>query len=583
MHFQLPQQLQTELLAYDPKLKALVRTQEPKKQSKKSTHPLGNPNDLIPVDVIKASVLQDAIDNINGNLAADRFQIFTKVVDVATPEARTVTIAILYHYEQCWYAAWLPPKGKEDEYLYGYAYAYKDTETAFKMIPRLLKEEQAGISTQKQYGRSTFYVRQAVITIDDVCNSKYDAEVKKWNIPGVASYYKKGSNMYKAISGFEEALRNKIPTWLDSRGIFDRVRTTSIAKLLIDDVPKDVVPNPDQWQPSYESLLQLMTAKSNDMLSFRLGELQVFNSIKHIIDTPYFRRWIQQQCDQCIELYNNSKTERIADIKRPWLTLKTYLNTIISIQSVWTDCPIDYYQNNMDALLGVSFRVMGHEKTANWLRQHMPVASFMHMIVKFYEEKTASVKLREAAYEGRRNYDFNERLGRNVFTFTDFNDATSMLSQVLATKDLEPPKRWRIAEFHDYVQGEAWKIKNPNEGLPQDLFPQPIKVQLDGETWTFFQPYDTHQLSSWGQAVRNCVGSATHYAEDCKKKKHFIVLCMIDGKPQFTIQLTVDMGMMSVKQIAGIANKSLTQEQKDLYTQAFGLALQQRNNELVSA
>jgi hypothetical protein len=86
----------------------------------------------------------------------------------------------------------------------------------------------------------------------------------------------------------------------------------------------------------------------------------------------------------------------------------------------------------------------------------------------------------------------------------------------------------------------------------------------------------------WGQAVRNCVGSASHYAEDCKKKKHFIVLCMLDGKPQFTIQLTVDMGMMSVKQIAGIANQRLTENQREQYTAAFRLALQERESALQS-
>jgi len=70
---------------------------------------------------------------------------------------------------------------------------------------------------------------------------------------------------------------------------------------------------------------------------------------------------------------------------------------------------------------------------------------------------------------------------------------------------------------------------------------------------------------SWlcgARSVRNCVGSASHYADDIKKRKHFIVLCMIDGKPTFTIQLVVDMGLMSVKQISGVANQRLTEDQQ---------------------
>jgi hypothetical protein len=51
----------------------------------------------------------------------------------------------------------------------------------------------------------------------------------------------------------------------------------------------------------------------------------------------------------------------------------------------------------------------------------------------------------------------------------------------------------------------------------------PIKVQHNDQQWTFIQPIDTHQLAAWGQAVRNCVGNATNYAEGVRKKQHFIV------------------------------------------------------------
>ena len=166
--------------------------------------------------------------------------------------------------------------------------------------------------------------------------------------------------------------------------------------------------------------------------------------------------------------------------------------------------------------------------------------------------------------------------------FSDWRDTVSMINAVLASGNpLETPKRWRIIEFHDHVQAEAWKIKHTNQSLPQDLFPAPIKVQANDQTWTFIQPHDLHQLAAWGQAVRNCVGNASHYANDVKKKKNFIVLAMVDNKPLFTIQLEVNNGMMSVKQIKGVANKSLSDSEKDAYTAAFGTALNKRNEELV--
>jgi hypothetical protein len=58
---------------------------------------------------------------------------------------------------------------------------------------------------------------------------------------------------------------------------------------------------------------------------------------------------------------------------------------------------------------------------------------------------------------------------------------------------------------------------------------------------------------------------------------------MVDGKPTFTVQLKVDMGMMSVSQIVGTSNQRLTQEQKDSYTEAFGKALQLQADALKSA
>ena len=127
MHFQLPSNLQQELLAYDPRLKALAKETKAK-TTKKPKFPLGKIPCLIPTHIVREQLQHDAIEQINASLAPERYHRFTKVVDIATPQARTITTAILYHFEQCWYAAWLP--GKDDDYIYGYSYAFKDTTAA---------------------------------------------------------------------------------------------------------------------------------------------------------------------------------------------------------------------------------------------------------------------------------------------------------------------------------------------------------------------------------------------------------------------------------------------------------------------
>lgn len=571
MQFQLPSNLQTELLAYDPTLKKLAQASKPKTESKKAKYPLGNVGALIPTEVIRESLQQDAIDNINGVGVASRFQIFTRFVD-----SKPQTIAIIYHFEQCWYAAWLPPKGKENEYIYGYTIAFKNNSAASKTVPHALWTKREDMEC-RTVGRSEIYYQTRII-------NKYDIQAgndgRHWRAMGVASYYQKSRDIHEALTKFEDQLRASIPSWDDARGMFDRIKCSCVADALeldklqgywaIGKVSKH------EWTPSVDNFFRIVDYYYA-LSGYEGCEYRDVQRIRHIIDKPFFRRWIQRRCDDIIENYNNPNNRILKIIRRPWKQIAHLCYVINSVHTLWPDAPLDYYQTHLDELLNIRLRQSANDQAIQWIRQHMHVASYFNMLNKHYTHSVAD------AQKNTYRYTFDSDLDYYQFSFHEWSDTLSMLSRVLeAGVTVEAPKRWRIEEFHDHIQAESWKIKNPNEGLPQDLFPQPVKVQHDGQSWSFFQPVDTHQLAMWGQAVRNCVGSASHYAEDCKKKKHFIVLCMLDGKPQFTIQLTVDMGMMSVKQIAGIANQRLTDEQKDQYTAAFKLALQERESALQS-
>jgi hypothetical protein len=576
MQFQLPINLQTKLIAYDPQLKALART-EKQSTTKKSKYPLGNPVDLIPNDIITATRLQDAIDAINKEPAPSRYREFTKV----TTEG-TITHAILYHYEQVWYAAWLPPKGKEDDYIYGYTYAYKDTATAYKVIPHALRQ-QKDICVYKPSGRTQFATYTQLVTKQDVIDGQ---DKRNWHIPLVTSCHQKSRRIYEPIKRFEAQVQISIPQWEDSRNMFERMRVTCIADVLTREHHTEYwkTANKSEWLPSADTVFNFI--KSTDVhSSYNLfgNDFYGYKSILHILDTPFFRKWIQNKCNESIELFNNPDTYTKLSIIQPWNTIFHLCKQIKTIHNIWVNaCPLDYYQTNLNALLGITCCSGYNVKHAYpWLVEHMPVASFFTLINKFYETKEAE---RLAYPNGNHRYHMEHTIGMYVYSFRDLEDTLSMLGKVIEDKgELAPPKRWRITEFHDYVQAEAWKISNTNEKLPQDLFPAPIKVQHNDQQWTFIQPIDTHQLAAWGQAVRNCVGNATNYAEGVRKKQHFIVLCMIDNKPQFTVQLKVSMGMMTVDQIAGISNARLTEEQRESYTKVFGQALQQREEVLASA
>jgi hypothetical protein len=329
------------------------------------------------------------------------------------------------------------------------------------------------------------------------------------------------------------------------------------------------------WVPSYDNVIKLITFHAHTT-GYDGHIYNKANKILHIISKPFFKKWIQSKCDECIAIHEDTDNKYLTEVRKPWKIIFELIDRIQHVNSIWPDCPIDYYQTHIDALLGI--RTLGRYKTedhvAVWLQKHMPVASFFTILFKFYTEQVENNKS---------NYNYSNELGINQYSFHAWSDTISMISNIL-NKDvaLAPPKRWRIDEFHDYVQAESWKLTNKNESLPQDLFPTPIKVALGSSNWSFFQPIDTHQLAQWGQAVRNCVGNATHYAEDVRKKKSFIVLAMVDNKPQFTIQLEVNMGLMSVKQIAGVANARLNAETEELYKTSFAKALQLREKELQS-
>lgn len=569
MQFRLPQQLQTELLAYDPTLKALAKQSDSESKAKKPKNHLGLPPGLIPVDVVRQSLYDDALQIINSNELVYRFHEFTRITNVATPQAAVTTYAILYHYEQCWYAAWLPPKGKENDYVYGYSFAFKDTQSAYKNLKPLVSElfKEGKCTTIPIANRKAFIVYQEFVTKQDIINGHRS---KNWNIPCVARYYKKAEHLMPAILRFEKELKSTIPSWDDSSGIFDRISRQSLTDLI-----------KYHWNHDFTNDISLSAQSIIDAINDDLHLLAYgkYKSILKIIDTPFFRKYIQSLIDESQQLFDDITTTSVRKVLCNWHRILKLLERIKQINEIWPDCPIDYYQTYFQILIVVKWYKNGTHLTKEWLNQNMPVASFFNNLQQAYE------KIDQSEY-GR---CFDKDLNLKCFRYDLWDDTISMLDSVLAYNqvattpiEIQTPKRWRLSEFHDYIQVHAWKVEHKNESLPQDLFPTPIKLIINQTQWTFFQPIDTHQLAAWGRAVRNCVGSAGTYADGVRKKKHFIVLCMIDNKPEFTIQLNVDMGMMSVKQITGVANKSLTAEQTEQYTKAFSQALQQRESELKS-
>jgi hypothetical protein len=558
LQFKLPTNLHQNIIHYDVKQKPAAKNQvsvvnaQNRKPTKKPDFPFGVPTDIIPESIVSKKNLLDALTKINRSTLENRYQAFTRMND-----DKKEVYALVYYYENCWYAAWLPPIGKESEYVYGYSSVHKDTATTRNKVSRTVSGRESECKKVK-YARSHYFLFSKTVTQQDIMNGD---SARHWTTDaGVMRWQKKGKRMYvNAIMKFNATLATHIPTWKEDidNNVFSRIQNKSALQVM---APTWLTSDPScEKVLSYDSLL---TIAKNEDLVYKWSLTKIIEKVLGIIETPYFRKYIQSTCDQMEQMFHSPEVTSISGIREICECLERYLNNIEAIRSIWPNCPVDYFQKYekiLSQLCLFNYTYL-REQSKSWLNTHMPVASFFNILEK---EST----------------DSNE-----AFYFYELRDTLLMLNTLLTYKaDLTPPKRWRINDFHDYVQSESWKFNNPNESLPQDLFPTPIKLEIQNQNWTFFQPIDTHQLGQWGQAVRNCVGNSSVYANGVRTKQHFIVLCMIDKKPIFTIQLKVCDGVMSVQQIQRVCSRSLTEDDKASYTKAFSEALNLREQQLTQS
>jgi len=194
-----------------------------------------------------------------------------------------------------------------------------------------------------------------------------------------------------------------------------------------------------------------------------------------------------------------------------------------------------------------------YESTDRWIGDNLPIESYLNMM----EQKYNKLKNEKGNYY---SHNKDDSTGDYLYWESEMRDTFQMLEQCLyhinhSPKPIElklKPKRWRLTEWHDQLMSETWKLRNPNEKLPQKLFPELIQIDSD-QQWKIFQPRDTHALARWGQAARNCVGNS-NYAKGIKRCQHMIILVMLDNQPKYTIQTTFDNGEMTVSQITKVEN-----------------------------
>lgn len=584
MEFQLPQNLLKQVVAYDPILKPIYqKIEQANKPARASSGPrlsLGIIDCLLPVDLVSAEQQIQITTDINAQKSISR----------AIRTNNEKCEAVVVHHASMWYCWWfVKPEykaansefAKQHEYLYGCSIAFKNTSASLNRSD--LKSSTLGwndgtnnpirfaeIATrsERKTGRCKWILKTALITERIITKGAT-------NIPFIdefRGYTRKMRHEHNITTDWMAHFKATIPSWKDA-SLFDRMKEAG-------DVRKCVF-TPSIVEANYAetSFADILVAKAMDA---RRMDDEAFIRLHDLMKTPFFRKEANKTFDDTLKIYTNPETTSRQQVLTPTELFKHRLSILRSFVLIFGATATADHCQQLWAMAGniSSLRTPAFASVCGWLEQNMPVSSFIQIITK---------KVVDEADEYKREYNRDYRTGMYRVTLHELNDTLSMIDQVYRAQHgsqdhqelkLARPNRWRINEFHDYLQAECFKLTTPNEKLPQDFFPEPIRIEKDGQRWSFFQPCDVHQLGSWGKAVRNCVGSADSYRKGIKNKTHMIFLVMLDSQPRYTVQAKIRNGVLHIEQIADVCNRTLNSEQRSMYEQTFTEAINIRISQL---
>lgn len=242
--------------------------------------------------------------------------------------------------------------------------------------------------------------------------------------------------------------------------------------------------------------------------------------LNQFFNTPYFKKYFSSKD-------SNDKTY--------FYDISNYLNNIFTLTEVWENIPIDYFQNYLEILEAFDiYSYFRNNEVKSWISTNISPKTFLNMI-----------------------HNNSNRISF-VNTHGTLQDTFNQIEKLISKKIIPTtPKRWRLSEFHDHIsyiylqQTVDNKEHNPNY----------IPIPYIKERYKIYQPKNTIDLARWGKKVRNCVLS---YEDKILNNESIIVFIEEDSIPKYTIELDSNSKEYIVKQSVGIANSSITQEEKEL-------------------
>ncbi len=513
LNFTVPKEIYSQIDSYDVEKPKPVK---PVKERPQNTFPkAGIPENLVPENILPKARLIELIQIMNRSNGSHHYSLTHQYVNHENNHVLLLKLANKY-----WFSIWFNTEDKET--VFGYSICMRNLKS-YKSYGRGYFWNTYNVSEEdftevKHSKKDYLYLHKSV--------TKEDLDTRKFNSRNVCCLDNSLSTLSTLfLDEFRKKMKNYINIW-NNHQIF-QAYNTSMAEII--GYSKEY--NNFSWKPDFSYIISC----SNYDQEF----------VKKL-ETPFFRKKINNICNTFIQEFNSPEFDR-------WNhSFKTApLKTLEGIDRMYSySIPIDHLQSLWDYFEQTQFKNSYYNQptyyTGDWLKENIPVKSFVNMYIKDY------------------------RL---------MNDTVSMVRSLSEKKpDIKYEGRWRPQEFHDWAMAEHWKLSNKNEKLPQDLFPSPIKV----DTMTFIQPINTHQLSHWGRAARNCVGSST-YSNGILKKNHFIILALKNNEPYLTIQAILKNSTLEVIQIKKTCNANLAHDEKVQYENAFKKALMIRSQELENA
>lgn len=578
MEFKLPEALLGQVVSYDKVLKYAskksIETDEQKAQRRLKL--IGVIDCLLPEELMSKESQAKLITNIINDSHGDNSRLFWTV------HHSEFTAYFAYVYSS-WRAYWFP-KDKAD-YYYGFSIGFKDTKAKREKFD-------ATHATCKLFNNSAYTLGSHSELISGSCQgSKYLVYTFKFNHevlmntmedrnPSFPLGHQIINSRLRALYPLRNAFTKFVNSFnlhlnpVDYEGISHKFNNILINK---DPVKLFVMNIKSSYSAEYSKFANLVDFNSSEptkdghlaiaAILKRLHEDRMAKYTKNtsVLDTPFFRRQFVNAAKQYIDkvegqIANNSRVKNLHEHR---LASSSKMGVFAKVVAYAPEVSIDKLQLLYLTLQSYDFYINGLEyaiepEVMDWFRKYNALDTCINLIISALNN--------------------NRQHGEDL---QSLNDAFRMIDRVVASgQNLEKPKRWRLETLHDHLCTESFKVSTPNEVLPQLFFPEPVTILFQSKKFTFIQPQSLHQLAGWGAAVRNCVGNVSAYSNGIKKKTHFIFLAMVDQKPVYTVQASLNNGTMKIDQIVGLSNKRLDDSERLDYQQAFSMAIEARNSQL---